>query len=165
MFDFWEFYKELSVRTSYFDNYWDQFPQGRLLRFKKETLSLLRDVVEKKDAVKLSNIIAIIFNDGADKDYTDILLPLLGEKWHTSEEDIVEVLELIKDPKSVDKLYETAINIPDYDDMRSLAKKCMWALSAIKTPEAIEKLKLLQTIDDQIIKENAVFQLANLSKS
>jgi hypothetical protein len=159
MFDFWKFYKGLLNRVDYFDNYWDQFPQGRLLRFKTETLSLLRDNFSDKDAKGLSNTLAVIYNDGADRDFTSILLLLLDEKWHTSEEDIVGILEIIKDPKSIDKLYETAISVPDYDDMRALAKKCMWALSAINTPEAIQKLKLLQSSDDKIIKENATFQL------
>ncbi|WP_222594656.1 hypothetical protein, partial [Sphingobacterium faecium] len=73
---------------------------------------------------------AVLSTDGADSDYTDILLQLLDEKWHISEEDIITVLELIKDPKSVNKLYEFALDVPDYDEMRAIAKKCIWALSA-----------------------------------
>ncbi len=159
MFDFWEFYNGLSNRTDYFDNYWERFPDGGAFQYKTETLSLLKENFYNKDAEGLSNTLAVICNDGADNDYVDILLHLLDEKWHTSEEDIVSVLELIKAPKSVDKLYEVAVNVPEYDDMRALAKKCMWALSAINTPEAIQKLKLLQKSDDPIIKENAIFQL------
>ncbi|TKG87735.1 hypothetical protein EYV94_27970 [Puteibacter caeruleilacunae] len=164
MFDFWKFYKGLLKRTDYFDNYWEQFPEGRLLRFKAETLSLLEDNVRDKDAKGLANILAVIYNDGADSDYTSILLSLLDETWHTSEEDIVEILELIKDPESVQKLYDVAVNVPDYDEMRALAKKCMWALSAISTPDAINKLKVLAKSDDTIIKENAVFQLEQVVK-
>lgn len=29
---------------------------------------------------------------------------------------------MIKDPESIDKRYETAVNIPEWDDMRGLAK-------------------------------------------
>ncbi|CAA7195132.1 HEAT repeat domain-containing protein [Chryseobacterium potabilaquae] len=159
MFNFVKFYKGLLNRTNYFDNYWDQFPSGNLLRFKNETLSLLKGNLVNKDEKGLANTLAVICNDGADGDYTDILLQLLDEKWHTSEEDIITILELIKDPKSIDKLYEVAINIPDYDDMRALAKKCMWALSAINTPKSINKLRLLQASNDPIIKENAIFQI------
>ncbi|UIR56451.1 HEAT repeat domain-containing protein [Sphingobacterium sp. SRCM116780] len=159
MFDFWKFYNGLLNRTDYFDNYWDQFPQGHLFRFKSLTLSLLEDNFSNKNVKGLCNTLAVICNDGADRDYTNILLQLLDEKWHISEEDIVSVLELIKDPKSIDKLYEIAVNVPDYDDMRALAKKCMWALSDINTPEAIQKLELLSNSDDFIIKENALFQL------
>lgn len=162
MFDFWKFYNGLANRKDYFDDYWDKFPKGHLLRFKEETLSLLKDNLSNKDAEGLSCTLAIICNDGADSDYTDTLLLLLDEKWHISEEDIVSVLELIKDPNSIDKLYDVAINVPDYDEMRALAKKCMWALRAINTPEAIEKLKLLQNSDDPIISENATFQIENI---
>ncbi len=164
MFDFWKFYKGLLNRTDYFDNYWEQFPDGRHLQFKKETLSLLKENVTNKDDKGLANTLAVIYNDGADRDYTDILLQLLDEKWHTSEEDIISVLELIKDPKSVDKLYEVALDVPDYDDMRAIAKKCIWALSAINTPEAIQILKLLGKVDDPIIKENAAFELEQVLK-
>lgn len=163
-FDFWEFYNGLLNRSDPFDNYWEQFPEGQSLPFKEETLSLLKDNVANRDEKGLANTLAVICNDGADRDYTDILLQLLDEKWHISEEDIVTILELIKDPKSIAKLYEVAVNVPDYDEMRALAKKSMWALSAINTPEAIHKLQLLQSSDDPIIKENATFQLEQVLK-
>ncbi|WP_222594648.1 hypothetical protein, partial [Sphingobacterium faecium] len=130
MFDFWKFYKGLFSRDDYFDNYWDKFPEGQHLQFKKETLSLLKNNVTNKDEKGLANTLAVLCNDGADSDYTDILLQLLDEKWHISEEDIISVLELIKDPKSVNKLYEVALDVPDYDEMRAIAKKCIWSLSA-----------------------------------
>lgn len=164
MFDFYKFYNGLLNRTNYFDNYWEQFPKGRLLRFKEQTLSLLKENVKNKDKKGLDATTSVLWWDGADRDYTDILLQLLDENWHTSEENIVSILEIIKDPKSVDKLYEVAINVPDYDEMCALAKKCMWALSAINTPEAIQKLKLLQNSDDPIIRENASFQLEQVLK-
>lgn len=164
MFDFWKFYKGLFNRDDYFDNYWDKFPEGRHLQFKKETLSLLKNNVTNKDEKGLANTLAVLCNDGADSDYTDILLQLLDEKWHISEEDIISVLELIKDPKSVNKLYEVALDVPDYDEMRAIAKKCIWSLSAVNTPEAVQKLKLLTKVDDPIIKENAIFELEHVLK-
>lgn len=164
MFDFWKFYKGLLNRTDYFDDYWEQFPKGQRLQFKEETLFLLKENVANKDDKGLANTLAVICNDGADRDYTDILLQLLDEKWHTSEEDIISVLELIKDPKSVDKLYEVALDVPDYDDMRAIAKKCMWVLSAINTSDAVQKLKMLAKSDDLIIKDNAAFQLEEVLK-
>lgn len=164
MFRFDKFYKGLLNRTDYFDNYWSKFPSGRLMRFKKKTLRLLIENAKNRDQNGLSCILAIIYNDGADRDYTDILLSLLDETWHVSEEDIVDILEIIKDPKSIDKLFDVIIHIPDWDEMRGLAKKCMWALTAIDTPEAIEKLVFLQLSDDKIIRENATFQLENIMK-
>lgn len=164
MFDFDNFYTGLLNRTNYFDNYWDMFPKGHYLQFKVQTLSLIKENITNKDKIGLANTLAVICNDGADFDYTDILLQLLDESWHFSVEDIISILELIKDPKSVDKLYEVALNVPDYDEMRAIAKKCMWALSAINTPDAIQKLKLLENTDDWIIRENASFQLKEVLK-
>lgn len=161
MFNFQKFYQRLLKRIDYFDNCWEQFPKG-FFKYKSETFPILKETIENRDAHGLSCILAVIYNDGADKDYTDILLSLLDEQWHSSEEDIVEILGLIKDPKSVDKLFEVAVNVPDYDDMRALAKKCMWALSAINSEDSIEKLRLLQKSSDQIINENASFQLENV---
>nr|WP_067059893.1 hypothetical protein [Mucilaginibacter sp. L294] len=92
------------------------------------------------------------------------MLFLLDEKWHISEEDIVDILEMIKDPDSVDKLYEVAVDVPEYDEMRALAKKCMWALFAINSPKSVEKLFLLKELNDPIISENAEFQLKNLGQ-
>lgn len=160
-FNFWKFYNGLLIRTNYFDNYWDRFPHGKF-RFKKETLSLLKEDLLNKDGDRLFHTMAVIWADGADSDYTEDLLQLLDEKWHISEENIVSVLEQIKDPRSVDKLYEIAIDIPDYDEMRALAKKCIFALAAIQTPEAVDKLRLLGESDDDIIKENALSALESL---
>lgn len=162
MFDFWKFYQGLFSRTDFLDNYWDQFPEGRLSRFKKETLSLLKDTLREKKEDSLANILDIIYTDGADSDYTDTLLALLDEHWHIDHENIVSILEFIKDPRSIDKLYEVAVNVPEDDDMRALAKKCIRALSTINTPGAVEKLKLLCHSNDPIIKENAAFQLEYL---
>lgn len=159
MFDFSKFYQGLLNRTDYFNNYWDQFPIGRKKRYKTEVLSLLRENVKNKDEKGLSCTLSVAFFDGADRDYTGILLSLLEEEWHTLEEDIVEVLGLTKDPMCIKKLYELAINVPDYDDGRAMAKKCILALGAINTAESKEKLSLLKESDDPIIKQAAIDQL------
>ena len=163
MFDFNEFYQGLLTRSDYSNNYWDQFPKGKLMRYKEKTLPLLKENIEKKHEKGLSSTLAILYYDGVDKDYTDILLALLDQKWHILIEDIVEVIGLTKDPKAINKLFEVAINVPDYDEMRALAKKCIYALVTINTPEAIEKLMILKESDDPIISENAAFQLEHLT--
>lgn len=162
MFDFWKFYRGLFHRKSHFDNYWDNFPQDRAFRFKSITLDLLRKSIDERDAKALSYNLSIIWRDGADRDFTDLLLHLLSQSWHQSEEDIVEILGIIRDPKSVEKLYEIAVNVPDYDEMRALAKKCIWSLWEIRTEDAIEKLVKLSKSDDIIIKENAENRLKGL---
>lgn len=165
MFNFKNFYKGLLERSKHFnpfDNYWSKFPPSKQKRFKTETIALLKENISNKDAKGLACTLAVIYHDGADFDFTDMLLFLLDQDWHTSQEDIVAILEMIKDPASVNKLYDLAHNTPENDDMRALAKKCMWALSAIGTQEAIGKLVLLQKSNDRIISENATFQLEHL---
>jgi len=128
MFNFKKFYSGLLERAddfNPFDNYWSQFPSGMQKRFKPETFALLKENIEYQDAKGLSCTLAVIRHNGADNDYTDMLLSLLNKDWHISQEDIVEILEMIKDPKSIDKLYDLAVNVPDYDDMQALAKKCI----------------------------------------
>lgn len=166
MFNFEKFYNNLLKSKDFFnpfDDPWQKFPSNMDFKFKNETLYRLKEDSKQRDAKRLAVTLGIICHDGADKDYTETLLLLLDADWHTSEEDIVSVLEIIKDPKSVDKLYNVAIDVPDYDEMRALAKKCMWALSAINTPEARRKLELLKESADFIIKENATFQLEHLT--
>lgn len=55
MFDFRKFYHGLLNSTDYFDNYWDQFTKGQHLRFKEETLSLLKDDVLNSILYFISN--------------------------------------------------------------------------------------------------------------
>jgi HEAT repeat protein len=57
----------------------------------------------------------------------------------------------IKDPSSIEALYTRALDIPSYDDGRSIAKKCIWALVAIDTEGSWEKIKSLKALKDPVI--------------
>lgn len=163
MFDFWQFYKGLFGRTDYSDNYWGQFPMGKF-QFKNETLNLLKDNLQAKDEHSLRQTLGVIFYDGADEEYTELLLTLLEEDWHMLEEDIVLILQMIKDPRSINKLYELIIHPPFEDDLRSMSRKCILALKEINTPESIGKIRLLQNSDDEIIQYCANEALKNIQK-
>lgn len=158
MFDFEDFFNKLRVGEVYFDD----FPEERLIRFKDKTYPLLLKSIENKDEGLLSDVLSVLFYDGADSDFTSILLDLLKKDWHFSHEDIVQILDIIKDPSSIEALYSLTINVPDEDEMRSLAKKCIYALGSIKTSESIEKLMLLEKLEDEIIKEHAGFILEKI---
>jgi hypothetical protein len=163
-FNFESFYNGLSRRhpvNDMYDGYWEKFPGGKF-QFKMETLSLVKKAVAERNSTELSYVLAIVFRDGVDEDYTEILTDLLDEKWHYLEEDIVSILEQLRDPKSTDKIFEVAKNIPPDDDMRALAKKCILALRAIDTQESMEKLKLLKDSKDPIISQAASFHLGKM---
>ena len=112
-----------------------------------------------QDPWLLECLLLIASRDGLTKSYTRILCDLLKYDWHESHEDIVMMLEEIRDPSCINALYETALTIPNYDDGRGLARKCIWALGAINTELAVEKLITLSSNQDPIISEVARMQL------
>jgi len=138
--------------------YFDQLtPNG--YSFTAELIEAIREAQESEDDGLLEDILIAASRDGLNEKYTKVLCALLKDDWHYCQEDIIMMLEEIKAPESVNCIYEAALNIPDYDDGRSLAKKCIWALGAINTAEAKEMLILLTASDDPIVKEAASMQL------
>jgi hypothetical protein len=132
----------------------------------KNKFNLVEDILndiestrEKKDDERLELLLNIASRDGLNNKYTKVLCSLIIEEWHFSQEDIAMMLEEIKDNSSVGCLYAAAIKIPNFDDGRSLAKKCMWALEAINTDDAKHKLLLLSKHEDTIVREFALERL------
>jgi hypothetical protein len=137
------------------------FPKSKrgYFLYTPELLIKLQESITLRDDITVSNLCLVSGADGINREFTKIFCELLKENWHDSHEDIIMILEELKDPDSIDCIYQTSLNIPNYDDGRSLAKKCIWALAAINTSKANEKLILLSNSDDQIIKEAAKMQL------
>ena len=131
-------------------------------------LQLLETAYNEKNAddVELSmDIIGMfdLFSKEYPKEYICLLLKLLEADWHHEHENIVWIFQQeLKISEAVNPLYETALKqfeYLEYDEFFALAVKCIWALGAIKTKEAIEKLELLARSDNKIIKKNALNQL------
>jgi hypothetical protein len=162
-FNFDGFYSGLLERKYVFDDYLNKYPKSQKL-YKAKILDLLNSSYVQKNHSRLRAATTVADLDGVDLDYTEILIKLLKEDWHQSHEDIVMLLDDIKDPRSVDCIYEISLNIPDYDDCMSLAKKCIWALGSINTVAAKEKLKTLSVSKDPIIKESAIKQLKSFNE-
>jgi len=141
--------------------YKESFPSKQKKYF-DEIKKIIDEAVSEKNAELLEGALTVASLDGLNKRYTDIFCYLLKEKWHHSHEDLVMYLKDIKDPASVECVYNASFIYLDYDDGRSLQKKCIWALGAIDTPEAIQKLILLSQSEDPIVKENAVIQLKQM---
>jgi HEAT repeat protein len=94
------------------------------------------------------------------RSYTKVLCEVLSR--HDEDlnfEYIVDVLAEIKDPESIDCLEQTIWWEPSWDDYRGLAKKAIWALSAIGTPEALDVLRDAATTESSEIREAAVEEL------
>ncbi len=136
----------------------ESIPKNTFL-YTAELLYEIEVAFKKKEDSLLEDLLAIAARDGLNHRYTSILCQMLKEDWHYCQEDIAMMLEEIRDPTSITPLYERAINFLDYDDGRSLSRKCIWALGAIGTSEAKEKLILLKEMDDPIISEVATLEL------
>ena len=123
------------------------------------------DCYNRKDKYDLELVLALPPLGGktiyADK-FVELLCLLLKEEWHQQHENIVNCLNIIRSPKSIETLYSTAFakfDYLDYDDTYSLARKCIHALGNINTEESKEKLRLLAKSEIPIIKEKAEKQL------
>lgn len=87
---------------------------------------------------------------------------LIRSGFHEKHEDIAMLLQEAKSPSSIDALYETACAKYDYlayDEFYALAVKCIWALGDINELESREKLIILSKCENEIIKNNAIYQL------
>jgi hypothetical protein len=98
--------------------------------------------------------------------WSTMLAELLHADWHISHEDVASALQDIRDPSTVDALYEAALKrhpYLDYDEAFALAVKCIWALHDIGTGPAREKLALLAQSDNEVIRRNAIKRLSALA--
>lgn len=88
----------------------------------------------------------------------DILNQLVTDPWHQKHEEIVRLLEHYRQPSSVNPLYEAALlnlDYRDYDEDFILANKCIRVLEKIQDQNAIEKMELLASADNELIRQYA----------
>lgn len=114
---------------------------------KDEMKNLIKEVCREKksdDLEYLLNLLSRFYKFS--RDDVEFFCDLLNFNWHFMHEDVVSILQQLRSPKSIETLYQTSkkeYEYLEYDDTNSLARKCMFALGNIGTPEAICKLKLL----------------------
>lgn len=150
--------KRLEKSSDSYDELDQLFPEKKF-QYAEELVEKITDSLQQQDEDLLEHLILIANFDGVDKRYIDVFSKILVSEWDWLQEDVAMLLGEIADPSTSTILYETALNIPDHDDGRSLAKKCIWALRAICNQEANQKLKKLSTHPDPIISEHAHLQL------
>jgi len=87
--------------------------------------------------------------------------------WHCRHEDVARMLQKLREPCSVDALFEAATSrhdYLDYDECFCLARKCTWALADIGTPEARARLEKLALSPNGVIAEFAQKRLNQWEK-
>ncbi|MEU3605684.1 HEAT repeat domain-containing protein [Streptomyces sp. NPDC035033] len=134
-------------------------PDGEAL-----ALRVLRDAMERRDADDVE--MALILHAAADASAEEFLEPLtelFPADWHRGHEDIVTILGRFRSPRTVPTLALATHWVPerlDWDENRALAVKAIWALGAVPGPEARDVLDGLREAENEIIRENALKQLA-----
>ena len=131
--------------------------------------SKLEKAYIKKDEKNVNILILAIFVFNLySEDFIDILCKLTKEEWHERHEDIAIYFMEMELPSTVECLYKLAIS--DFEKYRDdeycqLVEKCCYALGAIGTEDAKEKLKLLAKSDKDIIREHVedTFEMYKLS--
>lgn len=138
-------------------------------RIKYIKTELEKAYVEKNEKNVNILVLAIFIFNLYCEDFIDMLCKLSKEEWHERHEDIAIYFMEMKLPSTVECLYELAIS--DFEKYRDdeycqLVEKCCYALGAIGTEEAKEKLRLLLKSDKDIIQEHVedTFEMYKLSQ-
>ncbi len=117
--------------------------------FRQQPASALRFLAEAADSRSeqdIESMLAICCSYGAlSTEAVPLLCRLLTADYHGRHEDVARYLQDLRAPRSVDALYEACfLDLPYFfDDGDALARKCIWALSAVGTPEAVAALRRL----------------------
>ncbi|WP_426366921.1 HEAT repeat domain-containing protein [Streptomyces sp. E-08] len=127
-------------------------------------LRLLRDAMERRDADDVEMALILHAAAGASvEEFMEPLIELFPAEWHRDHEDIVRMLGRLRSPETVPTLVLATHWVPehlDWDENRALAVKAIWALGAIPGPETRDALEGLRDDGNEIIRENALNQLA-----
>ncbi len=126
---------------------------------------MLRRALQEQDPAAVEFGLYLGFYFGISPDYLPVLLHLAVVDWHESHEAVVDALDGLRAAESVDVLFKVATTVypyRDYDDARSLAVKCTYALRKIQTPEAVARLGELLGSDDAIIRSSAAERLTEV---
>lgn len=127
-------------------------------------LRLLRDAMERRDADDIAWALVIMrAADAPAEEFLEPMTELFPAEWHRDHEDIVSTLGELRSLKTLPTLVLATHWVPehlDWDENRALAVKAIWALGAIPGAQAREALEVLRDDENEIIRENAVKQLA-----
>lgn len=88
---------------------------------------------------------------------------------HEEHEEIIRYLQDHPDPASAPCLknaiaLKPALAYLDYDDYGAYYKKCLWALQAIGTAEAIAVIRECASADDEALRMQALYRLERIAQ-
>lgn len=133
----------------------------------------LLEAESRKDGRLVESVLHLGFTFGFASGCIPILCRLLLVDWHERQEDIISIFQKeLPDPSAVEPLYLIATKEFPEDSILAIDNesyavtvKCIWALYAIGTSEAKEKLELLALSPIEEISANAKARLSRMSAS
>ena len=120
----------------------------------RRAVELLEKARQERSPVDVELSLILLYRFGGLPDALHLLNQLLVEGWHNRHEDIAFALEGLRDPSSVEPLYQAALSrheYLDFDEGYALARKCTWGLYKIGTLEAFERLRDLSWVENPVI--------------
>lgn len=115
----------------------------------------LRDALLSQDAPTLSRVLSYCWHFKLlTPSCAQLLAALLLQPWHQEHEDLAHVLQGFRVPATADTLAQVALIKHDYlkyNNSNALARKCIWALADIGTPEARSHLEHLAYNSDRYV--------------
>ncbi|MCJ8313395.1 MAG: hypothetical protein MJK11_10565 [Pseudomonadales bacterium] len=136
----------------------------RIFTMFNNTLRKLKKSMNTGNPDQLEDALNCAWKSGMKIKYVDCLNKMLLLPWHYCHEDIVNALQELKSPSSVDVLFETATikyKYLDFDDEFSLSRKCTWALADIATLDAKSRLIALSNNKNPYISKYAIKRIGN----
>ena len=135
--------------------------------FPEQVARLIEDAAVSRDDEALELALWLGARFGLPKSTIPSMHRLMVELWHTSHGEMVRLLQRWRDPASVAPLQEVIHLKPrlgylDYDDYGALYKKCLCALAAIGTPEAVCAIEQCAASGDPVLREQAIDRLSKL---
>ncbi|SNT51354.1 hypothetical protein SAMN05421812_1088 [Asanoa hainanensis] len=126
----------------------------------------LADTMHRRDADGVEAGLGLMARfDQLGPERVPVLCELLVAEWHHRHEDVARLLQQLADPAAVPALHRAAeLDLPylAYDGNRALSRKCMWALSDIRTGDAIAALESLARSPDLVVRDLAAYHLAKI---
>ena len=135
--------------------------------FPAEAEQLMSAALANHDADTVEIALILGFRFGFRESIVDQIHTTLVQPWHVSHENMIGILQKMKNPGSVTHL-RAAIELKpkllylDHDDYGSYYKKCLWALADIGTPEAITTIEKFVGSGDPVLREQASYRLQRL---
>jgi HEAT repeats len=120
----------------------------------------LQSSAEAEDWGRFEQYVSIAFRHPHTRYVPTLCSVLHRQLREVNNDDIVDALDEIRDPRSVPFLEEAIWWTPDWDEYRQLAKKYIWALGRIGTPDTLDALRDAAAVGSDIVREWASYVLS-----